>query len=64
MEILDAAFKPENKTSVVKPYVLSHGTMECYDLGESRRFYEGFQHDDMFDFGDRFTPADALAATA
>ena len=42
MEILDAAFKPENMTSVVKPYVLSHGTMECYDLGESRRFYEEF----------------------
>lgn len=164
MEIVDAAFKPANETSVVKPYVLSHGTMECYNLGESRRFYEeflgmecvqhgkrsmavrcgmkfhivclqvganlkpagvynhwgvdvesreevdrchrmalelkdkykirqvhdvvdqhgvysfyiedvdhnwwevqyfdGFQHDDMFDFGDRFTPEDALAATA
>ena len=164
MEISEAAFKPENQTSVVKPYVLSHGTMECYNLGESRRFYEeflgmqcvqhgrrsmavrcgmkfhiiclqgggtlrpcgvynhwgvdvesreevdrvhrkaldlkdkykirqvndvvdqhgvysfyiedldhnwwevqhfeGFQHDDMFDFGDRFTPADAMAANA
>ncbi|MFM9970784.1 MAG: VOC family protein [Burkholderiales bacterium] len=164
MEISEAAFKPENQTSVVKPYVLSHGTMECYDMAESRRFYEeflgmqcvqhgrrsmavrcgmkfhivclqvgdllkpcgvynhwgmdvesreevdrvhqkalelkdkykirqvlnvvdqhgvysfyiedldhnwwevqhfdGFQHDDMFDFGDRFTPADAAAANA
>lgn len=42
MEIHDAAFKPDNQTSVVKPYVLSHGTMECYNLGESRRFYEEF----------------------
>ncbi len=164
MEITEAAFKPENQDSVVKPYVLSHGTMECYNMGDSRRFYEeflgmqcvqhgrrsmavrcgmkfhivcvqigknlkpagvynhwgvdvesreevdrvhqkalelkdkyqmlqvlevveqhgvysfyiedvdhnwweiqhfeGFQHDDMFDFGDRFTPADAAAVTA
>ena len=42
MEIYDAAFKPNNATSVVKPYVLSHGTMECFNLGESRRFYEEF----------------------
>ena len=42
MEIHDAAFKPANDNSVIKPYVLSHGTMECYDLGESRRFYEEF----------------------
>jgi catechol 2,3-dioxygenase-like lactoylglutathione lyase family enzyme len=42
MEIFDAAFKPNNQNSVVKPYVLSHGTMECFNLGESRRFYEEF----------------------
>jgi len=47
MEILDAAFKPDNQTSVVKPYVLSHGTMECYNLGESRRFNEEFLGMDM-----------------
>jgi hypothetical protein len=42
MEITEAAFKPANDQSVIKPYVLSHGTMECYNLGESRRFYEEF----------------------
>ena len=33
-------FEPDNKKSVVKPGMLSHGTMECYSLTESRRFYE------------------------
>ncbi|WP_372661792.1 VOC family protein [Hydrogenophaga sp.] len=28
--------------SVVKPFCLSHGTLECYDLIPSRRFYEEF----------------------
>lgn len=28
--------------SVVKPFCLSHGTLECYDLVETRRFYEEF----------------------
>lgn len=28
--------------SIVKPFVLSHGTMEVYSLKESRRFYEEF----------------------
>ena len=27
---------------VVKPTILSHGTLECRDLAESRRFYEEF----------------------
>jgi predicted lactoylglutathione lyase len=35
-------FKPENQSSVVKPYLLSHGTLECRSLKESRRFYEEF----------------------
>lgn len=42
MQIVDAAFEPSNQASVVKPYVLSHGTLECYDLKQSRRFYEEF----------------------
>jgi catechol 2,3-dioxygenase-like lactoylglutathione lyase family enzyme len=42
MKIVDAAFEPANRNSVVKPYVLSHGTLECYDLRASRRFYEEF----------------------
>jgi catechol 2,3-dioxygenase-like lactoylglutathione lyase family enzyme len=28
--------------SIIKPYVLSHGTCECFDIAESRRFYEEF----------------------
>src|SRR5919197_1537078 len=42
MQITDAAFEPKNQNSVVKPYVLSHGTLECYDLRATRRFYEEF----------------------
>ena len=42
MEIPNPQFEPENKQSVVKPWLLSHGTMECYSLTESRRFYEEF----------------------
>ena len=42
MKITDAAFEPDNKNSVVKPYLLTHGTLECYNLKESRRFYEEF----------------------
>lgn len=37
-----AGMKPKNENSVIRPYVLSHGTMECYDLTESRKFYEEF----------------------
>jgi hypothetical protein len=41
-EIPTPAFKPVNGTSVVKAALLSHGTVECYSLTESRRFYEEF----------------------
>ncbi len=34
--------EPRNANSVVKPFVLSHGTLECYSLQETRRFYEEF----------------------
>ena len=34
--------EPKNQNSVVKPYVLSHGTLESYSLKASRRFYEDF----------------------
>ncbi|CAJ0729900.1 MULTISPECIES: VOC family protein [Ralstonia] len=37
-----ASVVPNNQNSVVKPYVLSHGTLECYDLNKSRLFYEEF----------------------
>jgi predicted lactoylglutathione lyase len=40
--INDPIVEPNNANSVIKPYVLSHGTLECYSLKESRKFYEEF----------------------
>lgn len=40
--IENASFPAPNAGSVVKPYVLSHGTCECYDLKATRVFYEEF----------------------
>ncbi len=40
--IENAAFPPPNADSVVKPYMMSHGTLECYNLKASRKFYEEF----------------------
>lgn len=40
--IVDPIVEPNNQGSVVKPYVMSHGTLECYSLKESRKFYEEF----------------------
>jgi len=34
--------EPQARTSVVQPYCLSHGTLECYSLPASRKFYEEF----------------------
>lgn len=42
MDIENAAFEPDNAGSVVKPYALTHGTCECYDLQATRKFYEEF----------------------
>src|SRR5215510_5550129 len=36
------ALAPERQASVVKPMLLSHGTLMCKDLAKSRRFYEEF----------------------
>jgi catechol 2,3-dioxygenase-like lactoylglutathione lyase family enzyme len=30
------------RSSIVKPYCIGHGTLECVDLKASRRFYEQF----------------------
>ncbi|VWC16875.1 VOC family protein [Burkholderia lata] len=38
----DGIADPPARESIVKPYVLSHGTLECKSLRESRRFYEEF----------------------
>jgi catechol 2,3-dioxygenase-like lactoylglutathione lyase family enzyme len=40
--IQDGIADAKTDNSIVKPYVMSHGTMECYSLKESRRFYEEF----------------------
>ncbi len=40
--IENPVFEANNKDSVVKPAMLSHGTMEAYDLNETRKFYEEF----------------------
>lgn len=37
-----AAPPPSDRTSIVKPYALTHGTCECYDLKKTRAFYEEF----------------------
>jgi catechol 2,3-dioxygenase-like lactoylglutathione lyase family enzyme len=41
-KIQDGIADAKTEQSIVKPYVMSHGTMECYSLKESRRFYEEF----------------------
>lgn len=38
----DAIVDREERASILKPYVLSHGTLECRNLRVSRKFYEEF----------------------
>lgn len=38
----DAIVEHGERKSIIKPYVLSHGTLECRNLRRSRRFYEDF----------------------
>ena len=40
--IQDGIAEAKTESSIVKPYVMSHGTMEVYSLKESRKFYEEF----------------------
>src|SRR3546814_3100294 len=40
MLIGNAAFEPNNQKSIVKPDRLTHGTMECHNLKETRKFLE------------------------
>jgi catechol-2,3-dioxygenase len=42
IEIPNPVFDPPNKDSVIKPALMSHGTMQAYNLRESRKFYEEF----------------------
>ncbi|WP_321794851.1 VOC family protein [Caballeronia sp. J97] len=38
----DGVVETSTRNSAVKPYVLSHGTLECADMAATRRFYEDF----------------------
>lgn len=38
----DCRVDPGERRSVLKPFCLGHGTLECFSLAESRRFYEEF----------------------
>ena len=42
MKIKESTVPVKNSHSVIKPYVMSHGTCECRDLKETRDFYENF----------------------
>lgn len=42
LEIVDPIFKPDNQNSVVKPLLMTHGTLECRNLKETRKFFEEF----------------------
>jgi len=41
-QIENAQFEPQERGSVIKPWLMSHGTMQAYNLKESRQFYEEF----------------------
>jgi catechol 2,3-dioxygenase-like lactoylglutathione lyase family enzyme len=51
--ITDAIVDTSTKPSVLKPYVLSHGTLESRDLRASRRFYEEFLGLEVVQHGQR-----------
>jgi catechol 2,3-dioxygenase-like lactoylglutathione lyase family enzyme len=34
--------KPRNENSVVRPFIMSHGTVACRDMKATRKFYEEF----------------------
>ena len=38
----DAITDPKNQGSVLHPYMISHGTLECRSLAKSRKLYEEF----------------------
>ena len=41
-DTIGSAVPPKTEKSIVKPYALTHGTLECYNLHETRKFYEEF----------------------
>lgn len=42
MNITDTSFQPNNHNSIIKPLILSHGTLECRNMKDTRKFYEEF----------------------
>ncbi|HEV2574789.1 VOC family protein [Methylocella sp. CPCC 101449] len=41
--IVDGIVEPaQERKSIIKPYVMSHGTLECRNMKDSRKFYEEF----------------------
>jgi predicted lactoylglutathione lyase len=40
--IVDGIADTPDRNSIVQPYLMSHGTLECFKLSESRKFYEEF----------------------
>jgi catechol 2,3-dioxygenase-like lactoylglutathione lyase family enzyme len=41
-QAIAAPVAPKTEKSIVKPYALTHGTLECYNLRETRKFFEEF----------------------
>ena len=41
-DTIAGAVPPKTQRSIVKPYALTHGTMEVYNLKETRKFFEEF----------------------
>lgn len=40
--VKDAIIEPPARSSIIEPFMLSHGTLECFNLNETRRFYTDF----------------------
>jgi catechol 2,3-dioxygenase-like lactoylglutathione lyase family enzyme len=41
-ETLREPVAPKTESSIVKPYAMTHGTLECYNLRDTRKFFEEF----------------------
>jgi catechol 2,3-dioxygenase-like lactoylglutathione lyase family enzyme len=41
-DVITAPVPPKTAHSIVKPYALTHGTLECHNLRETRKFFEEF----------------------
>ena len=41
-DTIGVSVPPRTANSIVKPYALTHGTLECHNLRETRKFFEEF----------------------